>query len=167
MCVCECVCVWERERERERETKESVTDWRKTTILTLSYLRSESILMALQICIFDRMLSTGVRRGPHGPPTFQGMRCTLSKTLECPNLFFLTDWLTMTDRSVCEHPSIYNFITPTHSFRFERMIGFIPFPRVLVLCEMQSVSSRIWTRVAVFISYNDNHYTSRVYYSTT
>ena len=28
----------------------------------------------------------------------------------------------------------------------EGIIGFIPFPRVLVLCEMQSVSSRIWTR---------------------
>ena len=25
---------------------------------------------------------------------------------------------------------------------------------------MQSVSSRIWTRVAVFISYNDNNYTT-------
>ena len=34
-----------------------------------------------------------------------------------------------------------------------RIIGFIPFPRVLVLCEMQSVSSRIWTRVVVSISY--------------
>ena len=41
-----------------------------------------------------------------------------------------------------------------------RIIGFIPFPRVLVLCEMQSVSSRIWTRVAVSISYGDNHYTT-------
>ena len=41
-----------------------------------------------------------------------------------------------------------------------RIIGFIPFPRVLVLCEMQSVSSRIWTRVAVFISYDDNDYTT-------
>ena len=38
-----------------------------------------------------------------------------------------------------------------------RIIGFIPFPRVLVLCEMQSVSSRIWTRLAVSISYDDNH----------
>ena len=38
------------------------------------------------------------------------------------------------------------------------MVGFIPFPRVLVLCEMQSFSSRIWTRVAVSISYDDNHY---------
>ena len=41
-----------------------------------------------------------------------------------------------------------------------RIIGFIPFPRVLVLCEMQSVSSRIWTRVALSISYDDNHYTT-------
>ena len=31
---------------------------------------------------------------------------------------------------------------------------------VLVLCEMQSVSSRIWTRVAVSISYDDNDYTT-------
>ena len=41
-----------------------------------------------------------------------------------------------------------------------RIIGFIPFPRVLVLCDMQSVSSRIWIRVAVSISYDDNHYTT-------
>ena len=41
-----------------------------------------------------------------------------------------------------------------------RIIRFIPFPRVLVLCEMQSVSSKIWTRVAVFISYDDNNYTT-------
>ena len=41
-----------------------------------------------------------------------------------------------------------------------RIIGFIPFPKVLVLCEMQSVSSRIWTRVAVSISYDDSHYTT-------
>ena len=41
-----------------------------------------------------------------------------------------------------------------------RIIGFIPFPRVLVLCEMQSASSRIWTRVAVSISYDDNHHTT-------
>ena len=30
---------------------------------------------------------------------------------------------------------------------------------VLELCEMQSVSSRIWTRVAVFISYDESNYT--------
>ena len=39
----------------------------------------------------------------------------------------------------------------------ERIIGFIPFPRVLVLCEIQPASSRIWTRVAVSISYDYNH----------
>ena len=31
-----------------------------------------------------------------------------------------------------------------------RIIGFIPFPRVLVLCEMQLVFSRIWTHFYVF-----------------
>ena len=41
-----------------------------------------------------------------------------------------------------------------------RIIGIIPFPRVLVLCEMQSVSSKIWTRVTVSISCDDNHYTT-------
>ena len=41
-----------------------------------------------------------------------------------------------------------------------RIIGFIPFPRVLVLCEMQSVSFRIWTRIVVSNSYDDNHYTT-------
>ena len=39
-----------------------------------------------------------------------------------------------------------------------RIIGFIHFPRVLALCEMQSASSRIWTRVIVSISYDNNHY---------
>ena len=29
-----------------------------------------------------------------------------------------------------------------------------------MLCKMQSLSSRIWTRVAVSISYDDNHYTT-------
>ena len=40
------------------------------------------------------------------------------------------------------------------------IFGFIPFPTVLVLCEMQSVRSRIWTRIAVSISRDDNHYTT-------
>ena len=41
-----------------------------------------------------------------------------------------------------------------------RIIGFISFPRVLVLCEMQSVSSRIWIHVALSNSYDNNHYTT-------
>ena len=46
-----------------------------------------------------------------------------------------------------------------------RIIGFIPFLRVFVLCEMYSVSSRIWTRVAESISYDDNHYTTGTSYN--
>ena len=48
-----------------------------------------------------------------------------------------------------------------------RIIGSIPFPRVLMLCEMQSVLSRIWTRVAMSISYDDNHYTTGTFTSIT
>ena len=39
------------------------------------------------------------------------------------------------------------------------IIRFTSFLRVLVLCEMQLVSARIWTRVAVSISYDGKHYT--------
>ena len=41
-----------------------------------------------------------------------------------------------------------------------KIIEIILFPRVLVLREMQSASSRIWTRVAVSISDGNNHYTT-------
>ena len=43
-----------------------------------------------------------------------------------------------------------------------RIIGFIPFPRVLLLCEMQPALSRIWTLVAVSISFDDNHYNTGI-----
>ena len=46
----------------------------------------------------------------------------------------------------------------THSWGENNWIH--TFPTVLVLCEMQSVSSGIWTRVAVSISYDDNGYTT-------
>ena len=36
-----------------------------------------------------------------------------------------------------------------------RMVRCILFSRVLVLCKMQTALSRIWTRVAVSISYDD------------
>ena len=55
-----------------------------------------------------------------------------------------------------EEPSLSYYL----SIAGGRIIEFIPFPRVLVLCEMQSLSSRIWTRVAVSISDDDNHYTT-------
>ena len=65
--------------------------------------------------------------------------------------FSLTSCLTKV-----EEPSLSYYL----SIAGGRTIKFIPFPRVLVLCEMQSVSSKIWTRVVVSISYNDNHYTT-------
>ena len=65
--------------------------------------------------------------------------------------FSLTSCLTKT-----EEPSLSYYLPIAGG----KIIGFIPFPRVLVLCEMQLVSSRIWTRVTVFISYDDNHYTT-------
>ena len=40
------------------------------------------------------------------------------------------------------------------------IVGFIPFPRVLAICEMQTASSRIWTQVVVSISHDDNCYTT-------
>ena len=48
--------------------------------------------------------------------------------------FFLTSCLTK-----AEEPSLPYYLPIAGG----RIIGFIPFPRVLVLCEMQSVSSRI------------------------
>ena len=52
-----------------------------------------------------------------------------------------------------EEPSLPNYLPIAGG----RISGFIPFSRELVLCETQSVSSRIWTRDAVSISYDDNH----------
>ena len=73
-------------------------------------------------------------------------------------LFFsYTSWLTK-----IEEPSLPYYLP----IAIGRIIGFIPFPRVLVLCEMQSVSSRIWIRVAMSISYDDNHYTTGSYTHT-
>ena len=60
-------------------------------------------------------------------------------------------------------PRLKNLVYPTIlPIAGGRIIGFIPFPRVLVLCEMQSVLSRIWTCVTVSIFYDDNHYTTDI-----
>ena len=55
-----------------------------------------------------------------------------------------------------EEPGLFYYLPISEG----RIIAFIPFPRVLVLCEMKTVSSKIWTRIAVSISYDDNHYTT-------
>ena len=41
-----------------------------------------------------------------------------------------------------------------------RITGFMPFPRLLVLCEIQSALSRIWTRDVESIFFDYNHYTT-------
>ena len=78
-----------------------------------------------------------------------------SKNLNSEFSFSYTSCLTKT-----EEPSLPHYLPIAGG----RIIGFIPFPRVLVLCEMQSVSSRVWTRVAVSFSYDDNHYTTGTSY---
>ena len=55
-----------------------------------------------------------------------------------------------------EEPSLPYYLPIAEGGNFR----FIPFPSVLELCEMQSVSSRIWTCVVVSISYDDNYYTT-------
>ena len=40
-----------------------------------------------------------------------------------------------------------------------KIVGCIPFPSLLALCEMQTAWSRIWTWVTMFISNDDNYYT--------
>ena len=63
----------------------------------------------------------------------------------------ILDWLPNSDWEPC---------LPCYLPRAEWEIrGFIPFLSVLVLCEMLAVLSKIWTRVAMSISYDDNHYT--------
>ena len=39
-----------------------------------------------------------------------------------------------------------------------KIVGFIIFPRILALLEMQIASSKIWTQMSVSISNNNNHY---------
>ena len=91
----------------------------------------------------------------------------------CPYLPTLYDTSSIFKRSLTSLNSEFSFSLtccptkaeePSLSYYLSKaggsIIGFIPFPRVLVLCEMQSVSFMIWTRVAVSISYDDNRYTT-------
>ena len=43
---------------------------------------------------------------------------------------------------------------------WDRIIGFIPYLMVLVLCEMQTALTGIWTQVALSIYHDDIHYTT-------
>ena len=54
---------------------------------------------------------------------------------------------------MAEEPNLPYYL----SIAVGRIIGFIPFPLVLELCEIQSVSFRVWTHVVVSNTYNDKH----------
>ena len=43
------------------------------------------------------------------------------------------------------------------------IVGYILFSKLFTLCDVETGSSRIWTRVTVSISYNGNQYTSSAY----
>ena len=47
------------------------------------------------------------------------------------------------------------------SIAWERTVRFIPLPRVLPLCEKQTASSNIRTRITASISHYNNRYTTR------
>ena len=40
----------------------------------------------------------------------------------------------------------------------QRIFGFMSFSKILLLCEMETTSFRIWTLVTEFIFYDNNHY---------
>ena len=92
------------------------------------------------------------RTPPLGQDMTQGQ--FFKRSLTGLNSEFSFSWTTCLTKA--EEPSLAYYLPIAGG----GIIGFILFPRVLVLCEMQSVSFRIWTRVAVSISYDDNHYTT-------
>ena len=53
---------------------------------------------------------------------------------------------------------IKNSLPYNLSIAERRIYGFMPFPRVWGLCEMQPASSRVWTRDPVFSSHDGQHY---------
>ena len=61
-------------------------------------------------------------------------------------------------------PRLKSPVCPTNLLLAGReIVVFVPFPRVLAQWEMKTASSRIWTRVAVFISYDGIHYPTNAY----
>ena len=93
----------------------------------------------------------------------QGYRMWRDTHLDYANLSYLPNpsaWAGYDTRSIFKQsltgvasPRLKNPVCSTiHLWAGGRIIGFILFPRVLVLCEMQLALSRIWTRVAMSIS---------------
>ena len=72
-------------------------------------------------------------------------------------IFYAESSFTLTDcHTIIKELSLLNYLLIVRG----RIVGFIPFPSVLTLWEMQAVSTRIWTLVTVSISYEGNIYTT-------
>ena len=67
--------------------------------------------------------------------------------------FFLTGYPTK-----FKEPSLLNYLPIAGG----RILCFMPFPRVFALREMQTASTKIWTRVAISTPYGDDRYTKGV-----
>ena len=93
---------------------------------------------------------------------------TLSNWLALFNYsLYIYIYINTSARAGCDSSSIFE----TEVNRFEislpyylyiaarRIVGWIPFPRVLGQCEMQTDFSRIWTGFTVSISFEGNHHT--------
>ena len=105
------------------------------------------VLYTNQMLLFILFTNPSARAGYDTRSIFKRILTGLNSEFS----FSLTSCLTK-----AEEPSLSDYLAIAGG----RIIGFIPFLRVLVPREMQSVSSRIWTRVTVSISYDDNHYTT-------
>ena len=84
------------------------------------------------VCAYILFTNTSTRAGYDTRSIFKRILTGLISDSEFS--FSLTSCLTK-----AEEPSLSYYLPIAGG----RIIGFIPFPRVLVLCEMQSVSSRI------------------------
>ena len=82
----------------------------RETVTTFFNPRCNSILRGLRFSFFDGRFSAGGHCSLPGH-AHGGLTSLLTATPDSP-------WLTLTNCSICGHSFIYNFIAPTHSFRF-------------------------------------------------
>ena len=134
--------------------------WKKRWFPTLTRLEIELTYFLAEIQHFSHYITVTHSFDDHIYPTAPlGQDMTQSQFLSGVYMFEFRIYFP-SPRLVAS-PRLKNTVCPTIlPIAGGRVLEFIPFSRVLVLCEMKSVSYRIWTRVAVSISYDDNYYTT-------
>ena len=139
------------------------TQWLKR--INIKMCRQRMSVLFNQICITEEMLSkythTYIYIYTHPTPPHQqdmtegqflsGVKWVWNQSFPSPRLIAI--------------PRLKSPVSSAYYFPIaeEIIFGCIPFLRVLVLCEMQTDSSRIWTLFTTFISYDYNHYTIYIY----